>query len=490
MPRSTIAGPITLKDSSVFSANFTQTNTNSGGDILIDANGAYGQYTAQAGAGDDYAHRASARYTGTGTVTADQASSAVLAVGLVGTAARSAGVCVLASGSNTTRTHYEVSVSMSFGSTFGTTLRKVVNNTVTILYADTVSWAVGQRVELEADTTTTPGSTILRVCKDGVPLGGGFTLTDSTSPISTGNPGIVASGNEVHLTDWIGSNLTAGTAPSITTQPTNQSVTAGATATFTAAASGTPTPTYQWQRSTNSGSTWTDISGAVSASYTTPATTVTGGTANNGDQYRVVASNGVSPAANSTAATLTVNAPTDTTNPTLSGTISIGSLVSTSYTATCPVATDNVAVTGYQYRINAGSWTTIAAGGRVATITGRTAGTTDALDFRAFDAAGLYSPVLSTSVTLPAAGGTFSMSLGPFTLNTNTGALLSTPVSYTLWPGVDTGAISGTPINGTGTTHATTGVLSISGLTAAGSYLVCLKNSDGSGRWNNVATAA
>jgi hypothetical protein len=58
-------------------------------------------------------------------------------------------------------------------------------------------------------------------------------------------------------------------APSITTQPANATVTAPAAASFTAAATGTPTPTYQWEVSTDGGSTWSAISGATSASYTT-----------------------------------------------------------------------------------------------------------------------------------------------------------------------------------------------------------------------------
>lgn len=96
-------------------------------------------------------------------------------------------------------------------------------------------------------------------------------------------------------------------AAAVTTNPTNQTVTAGATATFTAAATGTPTPTVQWERSTNGGGSWSPVSGATSTSYTTPATTVTGGSANNGDQYRAVFTN-TGGTATTTAAVLTVNA--------------------------------------------------------------------------------------------------------------------------------------------------------------------------------------
>src|SRR5207253_290467 len=69
------------------------------------------------------------------------------------------------------------------------------------------------------------------------------------------------------------------------------------------AATGTPTPTLQWQLSTNSGGTWSNISGATSASYTT-ASTVLG---DNGKQYRAVYANTCSSGVASNAATLTVS---------------------------------------------------------------------------------------------------------------------------------------------------------------------------------------
>jgi hypothetical protein len=91
-------------------------------------------------------------------------------------------------------------------------------------------------------------------------------------------------------------------APSITTQPTNQTVTAGQTATFSAGASGTPTPTVQWQVSTNSGSTWTPITGATSPVLTLSAVA----TSMSGDQYEAVFTNGVGNPATTQPATLTV----------------------------------------------------------------------------------------------------------------------------------------------------------------------------------------
>src|SRR5213079_1145832 len=73
----------------------------------------------------------------------------------------------------------------------------------------------------------------------------------------------------------------AAVAPSITTQPASQAVTVGQTATFMVVATGTAPLSYQWQKN------GTAISGATSASYTTPVTT----SADNGALFRVMVSN-------------------------------------------------------------------------------------------------------------------------------------------------------------------------------------------------------
>lgn len=59
----------------------------------------------------------------------------------------------------------------------------------------------------------------------------------------------------------------SNTSPTVTTSPANQSAITGATVTYTAAATGNPTPTVQWQVSTDVGTTWTNISGATSPTY-------------------------------------------------------------------------------------------------------------------------------------------------------------------------------------------------------------------------------
>jgi hypothetical protein len=75
--------------------------------------------------------------------------------------------------------------------------------------------------------------------------------------------------------------------PAIGTQPVAALVVAPSTATFTVVASGTPTPTFQWQVSTDGGTTFADVAGATNASFATPATTI----ADSGKLYRVEVSN-------------------------------------------------------------------------------------------------------------------------------------------------------------------------------------------------------
>lgn len=108
-------------------------------------------------------------------------------------------------------------------------------------------------------------------------------------------------------------------------------------------------------------------------------------------------------AADTNAFSITINAPSgDTTLPELTGAVTFSSITQTSYTASWPAGSDNVAVTGYEYQIGstAGAWTD-AGNNLSAAITGRTAGTTETVYVRAYDAAGLRStPAISGEVTL------------------------------------------------------------------------------------------
>ena len=88
----------------------------------------------------------------------------------------------------------------------------------------------------------------------------------------------------------------AVTAPSITSQPTSQTIIAGQMATFSVVATGTSPMTYQWVKNGIA------ISGATSPSYTTPPTTAS----DNASKFTVVVNNSAG-SVTSAAATLTVN---------------------------------------------------------------------------------------------------------------------------------------------------------------------------------------
>jgi hypothetical protein len=83
--------------------------------------------------------------------------------------------------------------------------------------------------------------------------------------------------------------------PTIVTQPANQSVFVGATATFSVSVTGTAPLSYQWKKG------GTDIPGATSSSYTTPATTLS----DNGAEFSCVITNVMASVLSNTA-TLTV----------------------------------------------------------------------------------------------------------------------------------------------------------------------------------------
>uniref|UniRef100_UPI003BF91618 discoidin domain-containing protein n=1 Tax=Rubrolithibacter danxiaensis TaxID=3390805 RepID=UPI003BF91618 len=148
--------------------------------------------------------------------------------------------------------------------------------------------------------------------------------------------------------------------PTVTSQPSNQAICSGSNTTFSVTASATDDPpfSYQWQVSTDGGSTFSDIAnGGVYSTATTSTLTITGATVGmNTYQYRCVVSvkSGTTACTSSAsnAATLTVN-----TGATLNS--------SPSNTSVCPAttATFTVGASGlgvsyqWQYRTSSsGTW--------------------------------------------------------------------------------------------------------------------------------------
>jgi hypothetical protein len=283
--------------------------------------------------------------------------------------------------------------------------------------------------------------------KNGAELGDPSGSGTPTSGAQVTNPGDPAS-------------KPSATAPSITTQPASQTVTAGANVTFTVAATGTAPLSYQWKKS------GANISGATSTSLA--LSSVTSASAGS---YAVQVSNSAGSATSSTA-TLTVNpavvAPSITTQP-ASQTVTAGANV------TFTVAASGTAPLSYQWKKSG------------ANISGATS-TSLALSGVTSADAGSYTVQVSNSAG-SATSGTATLTVSPVVAAPS---ITTQPASQTVTAGANvtfTVAASGTaPLgyqwkkNGGNIAGATSTSLALSGVTSAeaGSYTVQVSNSAGS----------
>ena len=216
------------------------------------------------------------------------------------------------------------------------------NNSSGIVFDDKNGTVYGN-VTLDESLTINQGETL--TVPDGSSLNCNGNLTNNGTIIVekggnlTGNPG-----------------GTVVSAPTIGTQPASQTVTKGNTATFSVAATGEKL-SYQWQRSTDNGQSWTDISEAKAATYNTAATT----TSMNGYQYRCVVSNSAG-SVTSDAATLTVSEPAPITY-TINADVTPSGAGTATANKTTAAAGDTVTLTatanpGYRFT----SWTSVSGG--------------------------------------------------------------------------------------------------------------------------------
>ena len=208
-----------------------------------------------------------------------------------------------ATGGEATEDSFGVRAGGSVTVSGGTLIGDTVNEQPTgegnwLIYGQTGS--VQGNVVLTQDITIPAGVKI--TIPDGatltIPAGVTLTIQDGATLINNGTIN-VQNGGKV---EGGGLGGTIVYAPTISNQPQDVTVTEGETATFTVAATGSGTLTYQWQQSTNNGTSWTDILNATATTYTTEATTV----AMNGYQYRCVVSNSAG-SVESAPVTLTVN---------------------------------------------------------------------------------------------------------------------------------------------------------------------------------------
>ena len=177
--------------------------------------------------------------------------------------------------------------------------------------------------------------------KNGSNIAGATSSTYTTPAMAVADSGAVFTVEISNMAGTVSSNSATVTvnpvavAPAITVQPGSLSVTAGQTATFSVTARGTAPVSYQWRKNGS------NIAGATSSSYTTPATS----SDDNGALFTVIVSNSALTVTSSDA-TLTVNVvPTISTQP-ASQTVTAGQTVSFGVVAT------GTAPLSYQWRKN------------------------------------------------------------------------------------------------------------------------------------------
>lgn len=183
------------------------------------------------------------------------------------------------------------------------------------------------------------------------------------------------------------------TVPTITTQPTSQTVSEGASVSFSVVASSTATLSYQWRKA------GTSISGATSATYS-----ISAAASSDAGSYDVVVTNSAG-SVTSSAATLTVNAtgsPTITTQPT-SQSVAVGA------SATFSVVATSSTTLSYQWRKDGTA------------ISGATSASY-AISSVASSDAGSYDVVVTNSV------GSATSSAATLTVTTTTSSTLSADV--------------------------------------------------------------
>ena len=219
--------------------------------------------------------------------------------------------------------------------------------------------------------------------------------------------------------DWESNAI--GGAPADTTAPTLTSARASATSGTTASGSVTTDEangTLYWLTNTSSTATATAVKAGSSQAVTATGAQSTNSTGlSPGTTYythylhRDTAGND---SAVLSSASFATPAP-DTTAPTFTGSITVGAKTSSTIAMTLPTATDNVAVTGYEYRVDGGAWVDNGNSTAVA-LSGLSALTSYTVDARAYDAAANVSSTLSVTTSTYRAGasaGSIRTATGP-----------------------------------------------------------------------------
>jgi hypothetical protein len=329
--------------------------------------------------------------------------------------------------------------------------------TLNINLGTNVSGGFANPITLSATAGVPPGTNIT--------FGTNPVTPGSSSVVSLNNANTLAAGSYIITITGTASgaptqnvNLTytisGGAGPAITTQPADQAVCVGLNTSFSV--SSASAVSYQWQVSTDGGTTYANLSnGGVYSGVNLTTLTITGATAvMNSYRYRCIPST-VCGSTTSNAAILTVNnSPVITTQPTAINTGCIGGNVS--YT----VAANGGALT-YQWQISTtgagGPWTNISNG---AVYSGTTTATLTVTGITAIMDGYLYRSVISGTCT-------------PAATSNNGGLTVNAPVSITTQP-------TNNSICATGTTSFS---VAATGITPTYQWQV---SNNGGAAWTNI----
>lgn len=268
-------------------------------------------------------------------------------------------------------------------------------------------------------------------------------------------------------------------APSVQTQPQNQTAGIGQNATFSVTATGSPTPgIFQWQRQAAGTSGFVNLAndGVNYSGVTTSTLTVSGVTAAmNGDQFQVIVSNLISPNATSNIATLITTPPPVFTSA-ASATFNVGQ------TNTFTVAATSSSAVSYSSTALP-SWLSLNASTGVLSGTPPDASASPlAITFTASNG-GTTTQSFTLTIVVPIVVPTITAQPASITANPGDNVSFGVTVIGTA-PFTYQWSKNGIPI--TGATNATFSLATV-GTTSAGSYQVVVKNAISS-TTSNAAT--
>jgi hypothetical protein len=296
---------------------------------------------------------------------------------------------------------------------------------------------VGQTATFSVAATGT-GTLSYQWKKSGTAIGGATSASYTTPATASSDNGAQFT---VTITNSFGNvtsnaaTLTVNVPPTISAQPTSQTVTVGQTATFSVTAAGSGTLTYQWKKNA------AVMSGATSATYTTPATVAS----DNGSSFTVTITSATGNVT-SNAATLTVNTPPSITTQPTSATVIAGQ------TATFSVVAAGTAPLTYQWKMNG----TAISGATSTSYTSPATTTGNSGEQFTVTVTNGSGNITSNAATLTVNAATFTLNPNLTTLNfssVNIGSNSVLPVIFTNG-GNSNVTISGVSVSGAGYTTA------------------------------------